>query len=285
MTKKIVFGVALALVIVGIAAPSASAACNPPKAAATYNTLTGGYSYWHSPLAALSGAALVGKMWSGTVDFTGTCNDGTQQFLYFGATPGDVGLNISLGEACVPGCPSGSLSVMATVSTPTGTEFLTTQATETPAGGLNFDYSNTSHPMVPLPRPRVTSSTRVAPNVNLGIAVDATAGGYYEGTASQITGYNILSAASVADPGRLASAYSLRQNIPAPGGTAGTAPLVSVDCSDITKDQWVVTQIVTLGGASPSVSAATRVKCNQALADPKYKIVPKKGPITGTISN
>ena len=43
MTKKIAFTVALALVLVGIAAPSASAVCNPPKFASTYNGTTGAF--------------------------------------------------------------------------------------------------------------------------------------------------------------------------------------------------------------------------------------------------
>jgi hypothetical protein len=107
MTKKIVFGAALVLVIAGLAAPNASALCNPPKFASTYNSATLAASYWHTSLPA--GSTLVGKLWSSTGDHTGTCNTTAQiPMLYFGATPGDVGFTLAMGDPCVVGCPSGS---------------------------------------------------------------------------------------------------------------------------------------------------------------------------------
>ena len=270
MSKKILFGAALALVIVGLAAPSASAACNPPKSLSTYNSGTGAYSYWHTTLV---GGQLVGKIWSGAVDFTGTCNDGNQTFLYFGATPGDVGFNLSLGEACVPGCPSGSLSIQVTAISGANSETITGKAPETSTGAINFDFSTSGNlPFASYPRPRVTASSRVTTNVNLNLAVDALSS---NNAGADITGYNILSASGATDPGRLASAYTLRSSIAAPGGIAGTGA-ATVDCANIANDQWVVAQLVTSGGPSNTVSAATRVKCDPNLANPKYTILPKK---------
>src|SRR4029078_12375650 len=117
MTKQLVFGVALALVIVGIAAPSASAACNPPKSISTYNSGTGAFVYYKTTL--LDANKLVGTVWSASGQHAGTaCHEGplATTFLYFGATPGDIGMNLSLGDGCVVGCPSGTASFQITAS-------------------------------------------------------------------------------------------------------------------------------------------------------------------------
>jgi hypothetical protein len=285
MTKKIVFGMALALVIVGLAAPSASAACNPPKSLSTYNSATGAFVYFHTTLA--SPTTLVGKIWDAAGDHTGTCNDGNQTFLYFGATPGDIGVQLSLGEACVPGCPVGSLSLQITAGNGVGgTQTIVTKTIETPAGGNNFDFSTQAPAdlqLGPYPRPRATSSTRSSTNVVLGVGVDSSTNLYRNGTSTDITGFNVVSASSLTDPGPGASAYSLRQFVPAPGGTAGSASGITVDCTNTANDQWVALQLVSAtGGPSTSVGERTRVKCNPALANPKYNVVPKKGMGTGT---
>ena len=282
MTKKIVFGAALALVIVGLMAPSASALCNPPKFVSTYNGGSGAFAYWHSTLAETPGATLVGKLWNGSTDLTGTCNTactgcGTNSgFLYFGSAAGDIGLNVSLGDQCQGAnvCPSGSISVLAGVTKGSNTDFLATQGLET--AGF-FDFSTTGHAMLAHPRPRVTNSQRSGTNVNLAVAVDAAAPALFDSVASQITGCNILTASSAADPGRLASAYTLLG--PCSGGVSGAAATAggASNCTDITKDNWIVVQEVTAAGPSPFVGAATRVRCNSAVADPKpFKIINNK---------
>jgi hypothetical protein len=278
MSRKTVVGIALAFLIVGITAPNASASCSPPKSISTYNAGTGGFAYWHSTLAQTPGSALVSKMWSGAVDFTGTCH-----FLYFGQTPGDIGLAGSFGEACLPGaaCPSGPMSVFAAVTKGGATDFLTTQTTETPGGGVTFDFSNHPHQMVSLGRARITSSSRVGSNVNIGVAVDSQALGLYDGTASQVTGYNILSAPGAADPGRAASSYSLRGSIAAANGGAG-AGSTAVDCTTNTP-QWVVVQLITPAGPTPAVGPATKVNCDTSLADPKFKKIQR--PSIGNTAN
>jgi hypothetical protein len=130
----------------------------------------------------------------------------------------------------------------------------------------------------------VVSSSRVGTLVNVSVQVPSIAGGLYgPNAASAVTGYNILSAPSATNPGRNAAAYSLRTAVVAPGGTTGTSGTVPVDCTNVNADQWVVTQLTFEAGAvlSSSVSEPTRVNCNPALADPKYKIIPKKtGPKT-----
>jgi hypothetical protein len=288
-------------VVVGLAAPSASANCQSSKSVSTYNSGLGQFTYWYHTLE--PPYTLVAKMWQpGGADVTGTCNtrnnpDGNAGILYFAGASHAVGLNVNLSDGCVQptaACANGQLAIMATV-TGTGndpiegnvgkpaTQFLMSQAPEGPGTAvITFDFSGFSsptHQMVPIPRAKVTTSSRVGGNVNVTVGVDVTeigVGPYYEGTAGLATGYNILSAQSALEPGRDASAYTLRSTITAPGGAPGSSS-TTVDCTNPNIDQWVVTQLVTPGGPSPTVSQPTRVNCNPALADPKFKIVPKKG--------
>jgi hypothetical protein len=283
MTKKIVFGAAVALVIIGLMAPSASASCVNSTSVSTYNAGTGAFSYWHTTLTG-PGTTLVAKVWSGGTDMTGTCNtrnnaDGNFGILYFGLTTGDIGMQFNMADACVPGalCPVGSLQVLATVNKGGASEFLTTQAPES-SGAVTFDFSTFgNHALVAVPRPRITGSSKVGSTVQANITVDPVSAGAYEGTGPVITGYNILSKLANSDPGRLASAYDTGPTIAAAGGGTGTG-VVPVDCtggSPTLSRRFVVTQIVTTGGPSPTVSTPTQVSCDSSLADPKFKIVPK----------
>ena len=142
--------------------------------------------------------------------------------------------------------------------------------------------------MVPIPRPRITSSSKAGSIVSVQFTVDPANLGAYDGSAGVITGYNILSKLSGTDPGRSASGYDaapVTSLSAAGGGSASTATAVSVDCSGGSPSlsrRWVVTQLVTANGPSPTVSEATLVSCDGSLAEPpggKYKIVkPKVAP-------
>jgi len=278
MTKKIVFGVALALVIAVIAAPTASAACNPPKALSTYNAGSGAFIFWTTSLNAVSA---IGKVWNATTDFTGNCNDGNQTFLYFNS-PNEIGMNLSLGEGCVPGtsCPSGTVNVTITATDANGNqEFLSSQTVENPPG--SFYFATLPHAMVPAAKTTVLGSSRNANLRSLQVTIPAVGAGAFEGTAASITGYNVRSAQQATDPGRFASGFpSLDAFIPAAGGAAASAT-VNVDCTN-PAPRWVVTQLVDSSGGNTAVSKATKVNCDPLMADPKYKIVPKKSMGTGT---
>src|SRR5262245_9372290 len=285
MTKKIILGL-VAVAVVGLVAAPASAACIPDKAAVTYGAQP---TYWHS--ANSNPGTMLGQSWqvggpgiwnsgSGTpLD----CNNidqgsGSPGFIYQIPGTDKVGLNLHMGS-CGTGCPANGATVAmaAYKSTAQGTEFLIASVAETPAAAFNFDYSQQGdHNLAPLPRPRVTSSSKAGTIVTLNIAADATLGGVY-GSASSVTGYRILSAQSATEPGRNAAAYTLRGTIGGTGGAAGTGQ-VTVDCGASTADIWVVTALNLENGgvAGGAVSAPTRVNCNPNLADPKFKIVPKK---------
>lgn len=278
MTKKIVFGVALALVIVGISAPSASAACNPPKFASTYNSVAGTFAYWHTNIV---GGTLHSRMWSGAVDYTGTCDGGagtaTGNVVYFALDPQNVGFSASLGDGCVPGCPGGSLSVKASVTASDGTsqEFVASSAPETPAGGVNFDFSDKPHNMAATPRPRVgTNNGRVGSTVVVTTLAEPL-NGYFDGTDTQVVSCNFRQARGPANPGTSAASFpTLLATSPASGGSCAAANL-TVDCSGSLDDAWVVLQTVTSAGPDAVVGPATQVHCNPALAQPK-KVAPKK---------
>jgi hypothetical protein len=288
MTKKFVFGVAIVALVFVVMAPAASASCGVDKAASTYAS---GLAYWHSPVG--DSGVLRGQSWqlgapavwnsSGGLN----CNDidqggGSPGFLYHIAGTDKIGLNLHMGT-CGQGCPApnnaNTVVVLATNKGATGTDFLVATINETQTN-INYDFSTLGDlTTIPLPRPKVLSSSRAGSNVNLSIGIDSIAGAFHGPNAAQaVTGYNVLSASSATDPGRSAAAYTLRGTIAAPGGAAATVPVV-VDCGNLANDQWVTTQIVFEGGVvlSDSVGGATRIKCNPALADPKYKIVPKKG--------
>jgi hypothetical protein len=280
MTKKFVFGAAALAVSALLMTPSASASCNPGKSATTFSTST---AYW-VPLEA--GGTLTGAAWQlgapGSFRSDGgavVCSD----FLV--ETGGGLSLALDLG-ACGAGCPAtgATLATLAQSSGPAGTSFLLATIVETPAATVNFDYATQGdHAMIAIPRPRVLSSAKNLGNpllVDLNVALDSIAGGLYgPNAASAITGFRILGASASSDPGRDASAYTLRASVPAGGGTAATQAL-QVDCSNPNSDQWLVTQISFENGAvlSGAVSGATRVNCNPALANPKnpkVKVAPK----------
>jgi len=296
MTKKIILKLAVVASAALVVVPAASASCLPDKSASTYGA---SLAYWHA--ASTAAGTLLGQTWqlgapgvwnngAGATDCNGIDQgSGSPGFLYFAGSNDKIGLNLHMGT-CGAGCPAGlsTVAVAAYKRSATGTELLVATIGETPAGVANFDFSTQGdHNLVPLPRPRVTTSSRAGNLVNVAVAVSPVSAGLYGPNAgSAITGYNILSAQSATDPGRNAAAYSLRSSIPAAGGAAGTSSSFSVDCTNTTQDQWVVTQINFENGGLPgnSVSAATRINCNPALADPKFTIVPKKHDTTLTPS-
>lgn len=290
MNKKIVFGVSAVALATFLMAPSASAACAGPRTASTYNFSTGAAPYWHAPGGDTDASgSLAGQTWQLGAPATWSTGSCGGSMFYFG--PGGIGLSFDM-STCGTGCPtSGStLAVLAQKRNNTGgSDFLLATVVETPSGAVNFDYSTQpEHTMIPIPRPRVTASARTAPNVNLSIGIDSIADGLFgPNAASAVVGYRILGKSAPlasSGPGSAASDYDAapRAVIAAPGGVGGATPL-TVDCSNIANDQFLAVQLQFEGGIfSDSVSAATRVRCDPAVANPrtpKIKIAPKKGTV------
>jgi hypothetical protein len=194
--------------------------------------------------------------------------------LYFGATPGDFGINLSLGDACTPGCPSGSLTILASATDGTRAETLAAQALEAP-GAVNFDFSATgSRALVEYPRPHATSVTRLGDQVFIGLFIPPVS--VYDDAGSGITGFNILTATASSDPGRSPGAYTLNTHVPSPGGSGVTANVTGLCPSGGQDDVWLAVQITTSAGASSLVSQSFRIHCH-ILAEPTRRIDKRMG--------
>ncbi|HEX4825669.1 MAG TPA: hypothetical protein VFV19_15310 [Candidatus Polarisedimenticolaceae bacterium] len=277
----------LELAIVAAAAlmpPATSASCIPDKSASTFNPITGVYAYWHSTT---TDGTVSGLSWQlgapGTWNSNGgVVNCSTFSWMYINAQ--GINVNLSLGS-CGAGCPSNgsTLAVLAQHQPQFGgkTNFLLATIAETPASAINFDYGTQGdHDLIELPRPRVLSSMRgTGGAINLNLSLPSVEAGFYgPNAASAVTGYVVRSVKSPTTPCRDASCYpTVLGTFPAPGGVATTG-VVAADCSDLGTDDWIATQLSFEGGAivSTSVSQPIRLLCNPALADPKYKIVPKR---------
>jgi hypothetical protein len=284
MTKKIVFGVVLGALVAVAAVPSASASCIPAKSATTFSTVT---SYW---IPSAAGGTVVGQAWMlgapGTYSTTGC-----PPFLTLDA--GGISMNLDLG-ACGAGCPANgsTLATLAQHVKPDGTvELLLDTIVETPASSVNFDYATQgNHNLVPLVHPRVVGSARVGNLINFTATIDAVNSGLYgPNAANAVVGYKLVTAQSAGDPGRDAAAFTnVLATIAASGGSTGVSGPLSVDCTDITRDQWVAVQLSLENGTvlSQVVSQPTRINCNPALANPKYnKVAPKKIIAPGNVAN
>jgi len=283
MTRKIVFGVMTVALVAIVAMPSASAACNPPKSAVTFGAA--GTAYW-LPATAVGTASVQAWQLGAPGTFAGT---GCPNTFLFPDGPG-FSLNYDLGF-CGAGCPgplnANILAVLAQNRTATGTEFLLATAAENAAAINNYEFApQGNHTMIPIPKPFVNDSARVGSNVNLHISIPSIAGGCFgPNAASAITGFNVLAAstprAQASDPGRDASAYSLRSTIPSAGGAPVLLAPITLDCSNTANDQWVVLQIQLENGTvlSNSVGQSIRVNCDPTLANPKtpkVKVAPKE---------
>lgn len=285
MTKRIVFAAPLALVIAGIAASSASAHCSPAKYATTYNGFTGTANFLRTSFK----GSLSATMWSGSTDHTGTCDEHDFGLYYLDET--HVYFNVALGHACVPGCPAGRLSIKV-VNTGMGRqEFVANGVPENFVyPSANFDFSTvTNTDMVPVGahRPRVAASSRSPTGATDTVSLSAYhVLGYGDvdnleclvrSATTPITATSPPPPAEANWPGVLAS-------LPAVNGICSASGPLIIDCSDRSVTRWIAMQYATPAGRDPVVGPATRINCDPALAEPKFRFNPKKDGI-GDIRN
>lgn len=287
--RKILGFVGAAAAVVAISTMDASATCSPNKTAATFGN--GGYAYISAPADVNTDAgALVGRWWQagGRAASNEGASGNAADWFYFTAAGGNI--NNQLGTYDNVGCPTGQL--ITTVEAPSldGTRayFAALTVDEVSGPAVDFAYENVAGmQMVAIPRPRVTSSSRVAPSVNLNIAIDAVNGGAAgPGASSAIAGYQLVTSTGPAtapngspDAGRGGNWTALGGVVSAAGGGPATTT-ASVDCSDISLDRYVAVRVVYRDGVqSDLVGGSTRVKCNPALADPDkgFKVIDRKG--------
>jgi hypothetical protein len=294
MTKKIVFGLAVVALATIVMAPSASAACAGPKTANTYSS--SGTAYWHLPAGDLPGT-LVGQAWQlgSPATFTSAhptapCNS----MLYFS---GDANINLGADfSTCGTGCPASgaTLAVLATHTQPNGaSSLLLATVTEVTGTTSNFDFGGQGDKnLVRLPAPQIVNSgprsgTLMPLTVSVPQFLTDGNGLSGPGAASAITGYKVVAALSATEPSRDAAQFNALVTggtLAAPGGSAVSNASVQLDCGAAAGvDGWVALQVSFENGAilQSAVSKPTRVRCQGAMADPKFKPVKKKPAVLG----
>jgi hypothetical protein len=271
LAQEAVIGLALALLTVASSTSIASANCIPFKSAQTYNASTGAYAYWRTAIYTGSGI-LHGTFSSGATDHTGTCNQFGTYWLSNKGDPHNIGLYLNLGDGCVAGCPSGSLTIDArslnSFSRPTEAQMLLVKVPETvnPGAGPNFDFSNTAHDMCDVPRPVITNVFSDGSKKIVTLSIGSMATCAIGGALQEITGWNIRAKASATDPGML-DTYGLRGTLAVTPGSNGSASgTVELDCSNAALDHWVTAQLVTGGAVNHLVGPTTRVSCQSGAA-------------------
>jgi hypothetical protein len=134
-------------------------------------------------------------------------------------------------------------------------------ATEGAAGTSSaFDYSYlrarpTSWQSVPLPRPRVLSSSRGQDGtIQVVVGIDPVNAGNTSGDAcGAVTGYEIVRAIGI-DPGRDPRDWTVVQSVPSDG--SGATAQFSVNCNDPSADEFYATRLLFADGQKGKWSAA-----------------------------
>lgn len=310
MNRRILLSFATLALAVIVAVP-ASAECPNPQCFQSAFTDTGN----NLPVVFLPGSAtdhatVVGRFWNAdnaAALNTGTCiediwlqqwaNDppGTDENWYIiGQMGADLCLNTGV---CMPDSASFFLTVETTSLDGASASFTVARAKNTfvvqdPSSSCDFDFSRGSAgaiTMVPVPKPRVTSSNRAGNIVTLDLSLDDVTGGFRSPAADgftaagSIVGFKLLEATSPVDPGRNPAAWTVKSTIPNSGGP-NTALGVTVDCATNVA-HWIATVPVFEGGATDVdgtyAGEAVQIRCDTNLANPgrmkpidKKKIVP-----------
>jgi len=276
--RTALLGIGLAALV---AAP-ASANCIPAKLAGTFNEAN--YVYIDM------GPGVTNQQVVGAFYDCGNpnANNGTyaaSEWLFVDLN-GKLSMQANLGDARVNGCPASKLVTRlqhAPASSSLPVRFLTMVATEGAAGTTSaFDYSYLRAPgsmlvAVPLPRPRVTSSGRIpGGGIVLNGVLDPVAAGNTSGEAcGAITGYEVVKFVGTSDPGRDPAPWTVAQTVPSDG--SGATFSVQSSCSNPGGDEFFATRLLFGDGQkSDLVSRSLRVNCNPALAEPEFRVVPKR---------
>lgn len=295
-----VAGAVLALAAIS---PVANASCSPaiPFGQVTpyaYDIFYGYHYVFMGSDAMTDYGSIVGRFWQpgqrGLHD-EGPCDDsiwlvpypprGGDAFYMNGALGGDLGR----GSCVNNGCPSDEMILLLQTKTVdgTGAKFAVGRVTQQPGAATDYNYNRTDDDwlLVPIPRPRVISSSRSGTNVILDIQFDNVAMAYHENVGpvanpatpeTTVDEYRLMRFTGTADPGRNPASWTLHATAANAGGATLTG--VSVDCSNTAQDVFLATQLSFDNGQllSDYVSASVRIECDPNLAEPKFKLIDKK---------
>jgi hypothetical protein len=263
-----ILGVAAVVAMIAAAVPTAQANCIPGTTFSTYGA--GGFFYVNLPAGA-NNANVVGKFWA--KGNNGSANNGPYDdalWLKFDAAYGKWYVSGDTSSGMI-GCPNGSNLIM-TIELADGSS-ITAESIETPASAVRWDFSTLATDLTPAPKPRpkVASSSRAGTTVNVQLNSDPQVGGNYGPQGGAVTiapTYRLAIGSGATDPGSDAALYAA-----GPAVTPGTPFSFPANCTVPTADQWIAIQTIVDGVPAATVGPRTRINCNPALADPKFKHV------------
>jgi hypothetical protein len=286
--------VAAAAFVIATAMP-ASANCIPSKAISTFGSGLA-IHYWSAP-GPVNESSLTGQFWQlgnrnagneGLCNVAGvpvTCAGAGGPWIYFYASK--ISIGAVLGSAEAAGCPTGTVITTAQVNSADGKETFFLAGTVAEISGTATDfYYDTDVTMVPIPRPRVLSQSRLAGQVTLHVQIpSAAAGAFGPGAAAAITGYRLVSGngTGTTDAGREPLPYTTLQSFTGPQADVTQV----IDCNGVTlpNEKFLGIQLLFADGQVSRVGGTYRVGCDPAIAQPKAPAAPKKGPVRQLGSN
>lgn len=312
MNRKISFAAGIVGVLVLVAsATDANALCATAKGFGQCYMPTGGCQSLVFPggtNADVQGGILQGRWWQSGARGTHNegsgsaepCNpaswietasgDGTGDALrFYGFMAGQVyGAEICGGT----GCPANALVV--TVETLNADGSKAYYAAGKAAGTDEWNFATpgaTDWPLIEIPRPNVTNSSRTGNTVTLNVALPAASGARGETgfpAETVVTGYQLVTAQSQTDPGRNPAAWTNLGIVLATTPAGSTANGVAVQCAGSAPtdpDTWVGTRLVYDNGqlSSVYVGEARRIECSPAVADPRFNMIKKPASGRGDI--
>lgn len=275
-TKNVILTL-MAFALVVAMAPSAEAVCIPGKAFGTWDAPNYNYVFgWNQ-----DHALTVGVFWQAGA--RADANEGTYDeadwLRYYAGYGTYISGQISAGTV---GCVTGEMILAITQDNGDGTaSFAVNQETEKTTG-LNFWQANMT--LVPMPRPRVTNSSRSGAQVVVDVAFDGVDSAFTSQTGSTAAGtftnFVLLSAHGPADPGRDGAAWTEVGRVAYNGAGASITGL-AVDCADDGGDTFLAFGLEIDNELIPSlhVSASTALECDPTLANPddKFDMIRERG--------
>jgi hypothetical protein len=291
-------GIVATLAIVG-AVTDASAGCNPPKGFTTaFATENYFLNFPADANSVIGGPALKGRFWQAGnragANESGACPEATYlteiapgQLAIFGSSGADV---LGTGPCDNQGCVAGNqVTLIQTTSNDGSKAYYAVGKVSEDANGFDYARGGTDWDVVEVPRPRVTQSSRAGSTVTLNLNFDAPLGAHGEADAysrsSILTGYQVVRFEGSADPGRAPGAWTnLGAVIPVSEGGATLGGLAAV-CGGTTDDVFIAMRPVFDGGqfSGDYVGASTRIECDPAVADPRFKMIDRTKSGRGSI--
>jgi len=295
MNRKslIAFGIVGALALAGVVT-DASAGCNPPKPFTLGFAPAGDYKI-DMPADAntvIGGPILKGRFWqagnraganegAACPEPTYLVDSGGGDITIFGLSGGDI---LGTGPCDNQGCVAGPMVILIqTLSNDGARALYSVGKVSENTDGHDYSRGGTDWTQVDVPRPRVSNSSRAGNTVTLNVNLDPPVGAHGEADVfarnSILSGYQLVRFEGPADPGRLAGAWTNLGSVQ-PVNENGDTPVVGVGavCAGSTgtpNDVFVAMKPVFDGGqfVGDYVGASTRVECDPAVADPRFKMI------------